>query len=100
MGLILKFVFKLGIQESFGRSLVPCFGLAFASYVHSRIFLERSDVIIKQNSQVIDKEVCRLRTASVDFSPLLPPLKVHYVVQASGVQGVNINSDDTSEPPQ
>jgi hypothetical protein len=36
-------------QESFGRSVVPCFGLAFASYVHTRIFLERSDNVIQQD---------------------------------------------------
>ena len=41
----------------------------------------------------VDKEVLRLRTASVDFSPLLPPQKIYFVVQKSGVQGVNINNE-------
>ena len=34
-------------HESFDRKVVPCFGLAFANYIHSRIFLSRTDLVIK-----------------------------------------------------
>ena len=42
--------------ESFRRKLVPCFGLSFANYVHTRIFLTRADLVIKEAAIVSRSE--------------------------------------------
>merc|ERR1719367_2119836 len=34
--------------ESFGRTVVPCFGIALSNYVHTRIFVRRTDKMIKE----------------------------------------------------
>jgi len=72
--------------ESYGhQKVVPCFGLAFTTYVHTRIFLERTDLVITGTNQ-------RLRTATIDFCPLLPSGKpFHFIVNAQGVRAVQVN---------
>ena len=40
-----------GWETSYGHPVAPCFGLAFSSYVHTRIFVERTDQVIKTSNQ-------------------------------------------------
>ncbi len=83
-------------QESFGRNVVPCFGLAWSGYIHSRIFIARTDNIINKsepsssaNSKKVKIET-RLRTATVDISPVLPNETTFFIVEEAGVRGVTI----------
>ena len=74
------------LHENFGRPVLPCFGLNWASYVHTRLFLSRTDLILKNNSKVEQ----RLRKAEVDFSPVIPNNIVHFIVDDRGIHGVDI----------
>ena len=74
------------LHENFGRTVLPCFGLNWASYVHTRVFLSRTDLILKNNSKVEQ----RLRKAEVDFSPVIPNNIVHFIVDDRGIHGVDI----------
>jgi len=86
-------VIDQGWETSYGHPVAPCFGLAFSAYVHTRIFVERTDQVIKTSNQE-DKSTStvRLRTAQVDFCPFLPSSeKVHFVVTSSGIRGVRVS---------
>jgi len=85
--------------ESFGRSVVPCFGIALSNYVHTRIFVSRTDKMIKEtvSSEHYDGSKAnitaktRIRTLTIDFSPLLPSgIPIHFVVSKRGITGVEI----------
>jgi len=77
------------VEMSYGHPVVPCFGLAFSTYVHTRIFVERTDQVIKMGQ---DKQM-RLRTACIDFCPFLPSGNPHhFIVTPDGIRGVNISS--------
>ena len=43
--------FLQGWETSYGHPVAPCFGLAFSAYVHTRIFVERTDQVIKTSNQ-------------------------------------------------
>jgi len=85
--------------ESFDRSVVPCFGIALSNYIHTRIFVTRTDKMIRKtehekendkNEEKINANT-RIRTLTIDFSPLLPSgIPIHFVINKRGVRGVNI----------
>jgi hypothetical protein len=91
-------------QENFGRDHLPCFGLTWSNYVHTRIFLVRTDLVIKsgsgqehpdqqqQQQKSSVKIETRLRRATVDFSPVLPNCVVPFIVDEYGIRGVNIKT--------
>lgn len=88
--------------ESFGRTVVPCFGVAFSNYVNTRIFVTRTENVIKKTvaSTNLSSEGkknkleanTRIRTLTIDFSPLLPSGNpIHFVVSKMGIYGVEIS---------
>ena len=74
------------VSHHYGHPVVPCFGLTFTNYIHTRIFLERTDLVITDSSE-------RLRMATIDFCPLLPSGKPHhFIVNKEGVRAVQVQA--------
>ena len=87
-------------QTNFGRDVIPCFGLSWSTYVHSRIFLHRTHLTIQcdslPSSASASKNVkveTRVREAIVDFSPVLPNSITKFIVDDTGIRGVQIKKD-------
>lgn len=89
--------------ESFGRAVVPCFGVALANYIHTRIFVKRTDNVIKrvvesgidtcQGKKETISANTRIRSLTVDFSPILPSGKaIFFVISKRGINGVEITA--------
>ena len=60
--------------ESFGRNVLPCFVSSFANYVHTRIFLARTDMVIKDSALGVrneNKEALGKRKIYVFSNPLI-----------------------------
>ena len=79
-------------QTNFGRDVVPCFGLSWTCYVHSRIFLLRTGLTIKSDNLPVTRNNVdiRIREAIIDFSPVLPNSVVKFIVDDAGVRGLKI----------
>ena len=85
-------------QTNFGRNVLPCFGLSWSTYVHSRIFLHRTHLTIHCGSDNLPsssasknvKVETRVREAIVDFSPVLPNSITKFIVDDAGIRGVQI----------
>ena len=83
-------------QMNFGRSVLPCFGLSWTNYVHTRIYLHRTPLTIEcdslptPNSSKTMKIETRVRIATVDFSPVLPNYVTKFIVDNSGIRGLEI----------
>ena len=73
------------IHENFGRPVLPCFGVTWTNYVHTRIYLSRTDLVMK-NEKTLTED--RLRKIDVDFSPVIPNCQIHFVVNEKGVKGI------------
>ena len=86
------------IHETFGRDMVPCFGMNWSNYVHTRLFISKTDLILKSHDNPIPgsskaRKVNveqRLRKLEVDFSPVLPNFVGHFVIEDCGIKGVDV----------
>ena len=83
------------IHENFGRDILPCFGMNWSNYVHTRLFITKTDLILKSDNPGTSKETKfnveqRLRKLEVDFSPVLPNFVAHFVIQDRGIKGVDV----------
>ena len=86
------------IHETFGRDMVPCFGMNWSNYVHTRLFISKTDLILKSHDNPIPgsskaRKVNveqRLRKLEVDFSPVLQNFVGHFVIEDSGIKGVDV----------
>ena len=79
-------------QANFGRDVLPCFGLSWTCYVHSRIFLRRTELTVKSDNlpETRNDVDIRVREATVDFSPVLPNSTIKFVVDDAGIRGLKI----------
>ena len=86
------------IHENFGRDIVPCFGMNWSNYVHTRLFITKTDLILKSHDNNPGSSKAspkfkveqRLRKLEVDFSPVLPNLVGHFVIEDRGIKGVDV----------
>lgn len=80
-------------QCSFGRGVVPALGMSWSNYVHTRLFLTKTRLVVSAtpNAAIAGiKAETRLRTLEVDISSRLPQSKTYFTVEADGIKGVRI----------
>jgi len=80
-------------QCSFGRGVVPALGLSWSNYVHTRLFLTKTRLVVSATPNAVIaglKAETRLRTLEVDVSERLPSSKTYFTVEAEGIKGVRI----------
>lgn len=80
-------------QENFGRNILPCLGVIWSSYVHTRIFLEKTGMTVQSEQLHTSKKIkveTSVRNAVVDFSPVLPNCTQTFVVDNAGVRAITI----------
>ena len=85
-------------QENFGRSFVPCFGLSWTCYVHTRIFLGKTGTTVQCDQLNVNKRLkieTSVRVVEVDFCPLLCNVVMNFIVDNAGIRAITINNSAT-----
>ena len=81
--------------NTFGRSnVVCCFGMSWANYVHTRIFIGKTGKIVESDQLNVTKRLkveTSVRIAEVDFSPMLPNYSFNFIVDNAGIRTITIH---------
>ena len=81
-------------QENFGRSILPCFGLSWTCYVHTRMYVGKTGMTVQCDQLNVNKKVkieTSVRVVEVDFCPLLSNVVTNFIVDNAGIRAITIN---------
>ena len=81
-------------QETFGRSILPCFGLSWTCYVHTRMYVGKTGMTVQCDQLNVNKKVkieTSVRVVEVDFCPLLSNVVTNFIVDNAGIRAITIN---------
>jgi hypothetical protein len=73
------------VEESSGRRVVACLGQVWTNYIHTRLFLVRTDLVVPH----LGTET-RLRTMDVQLSSFLPASLTNFIVEPGGIKGIRV----------
>ncbi len=80
-------------MQNFGREFLPCLGLGWSCYVHTRIFVGKTGKTVESDQLNVSKKLkveTSVRIVQVDFSPVLPNICTNFIVDNSGVRSITI----------
>ena len=86
---------RLGAEEDAweGRRVVACLGQVWTSYIHTRLFLVRTDLVVARTASPLLSGLpadTRLRTVEVELSSYLPRSLVNFIVEPGGIRGIRV----------
>jgi hypothetical protein len=73
------------VEESSGRRVVACLGQVWTNYIHTRLFLVRTDLVVPHLGADT-----RLRTMEVQLSSFLPVSLTNFIVEPGGIKGIRV----------
>jgi hypothetical protein len=79
--------------EPAGREVVACLGQLWTNYIHTRLFLVRTDLLIGRKACPLLSGLpadTRLRTMEVELSPFLPNTLTNFIVDPGGIRGIRV----------
>jgi len=81
-------------QENFGRQVLPCLGLSWTCYVHTRLFVAKTGMTVQCDQLNLSKRLkieTSVRVVEVDFCPFLCNSVMHFIVDNAGIRAITIN---------